>query len=93
MTLTVPINGLKMEDVPPGLYRNLIHIVLRPILNNDKKYISCECMKLVIHWVEDMGIDVPFLLAKKLHHKLRESKAKRVKFNHLGTLQKIIDLY
>ena len=50
-------------------------------------------MKLVIHWVEDLAIDVPHLLAKKLHFALQESKMKRVKFSYPGTLQTIIDLY
>ena len=49
-------------------------------------------MKLAIHWVEDMAIDVPHLLARKLHSALQDSKMKRVKFSYLGTLQNIIDL-
>ena len=50
-------------------------------------------MKLEIHWVEDMAIDVPHLLEKKMHFALQESKMKRVKFSYPDTLQKIIDLY
>ena len=50
-------------------------------------------MKLVIHWVEYMAINVPHLLAKKLHFALQERKLKRVKFSYLDTVQKIIDLY
>ena len=58
-------NGLKMQDVPPGLSKTLIQIVLRTIMNHHKKDISGDCMKLVIHWVEDLAIDVPHLLEKK----------------------------
>ena len=86
-------NGLKMQDIPPGLYKTLIQIVLRTIMNHHKQDISGDCMKLVIHWVEDMAIDVPHLLEKKMHFALQESKMKRVKFNYPCTLQKIIDLY
>jgi hypothetical protein len=50
-------------------------------------------MRLVIHWVEDRAIDVPHLLAKKLHYALKESKKKNIKFSFPSTLQKIIDLY
>ena len=57
-------NGLKMQDVPPGLYKTLIQIVLRTIMNHHKKDISGDCMKLVIHWVEYLAIDVPQLLEK-----------------------------
>jgi len=89
----VPKNGLKMEDVPLGLYITLIHIFHRTILNHHKKYIFSECMKLLIQWVEDLAVDVPFLFAKKLHHILQESKVKRVKYNYLGTLQKNFDQY
>ena len=39
-----------------------------------------------------MAIDVPHLLARKLHSALQYNKMKRVKFNYPGTLQKIIDL-
>ena len=63
-------NGLKMQDVPPGLYKTLIQIVLRTIMNHHKQDISGDCMKLVIHWVEDLAIDVNHLLAKKLHFSL-----------------------
>jgi hypothetical protein len=89
----VPWNGLKMQDVPPRLYKTLIHIVLRTIMNHHKQYISGDCMKLVIHWVEDLAIYVPHLLAKKMHFALQESKMKRVKFSYPSTLQKMIDLY
>ena len=92
-TVLVPRNGLKMQDVPPGLYKNLIQIVLRTIMNHHKQDISGDCMKLVIHWVEDLAIYFPHLLQKKLHFALQESKMKRVKFSYPGTLQKIIDLY
>ena len=50
-------------------------------------------MKLVIHWADDMPIDVPHLLAKKLQFDLQERKYRRVKFSYLGTLQKMIDIY
>ena len=82
-----------MQDVPPGLYKTLIQIVLRTILNHHKQDISGDCMKLVIHWVEDLAIHVPHLLEKKMHFALQESKMKRVKFGYPGTLQTIIDLY
>ena len=62
-------------------------------MNHHKQDISGDCMKLVIHWVEDLAIDVPHLLEKKLHFSLQERKMKRVKFSYPGTLQKIIDLY
>ena len=39
-----------------------------------------------------MAIDVPHLLARKLHSALQDSKIKKFKFSYLGTLQKIIDL-
>ena len=48
---------------------------------------------MVIHWVEKWAIDVPHLMAKKLHYALQETQMKGVKFSSLGTLQKIIDLY
>ena len=63
--IKVSQNGLNMQDVPPGLYKTLIQIVLRTIMNHHKQDISGDCMKLVIHWVEDPAIDVPHLLAKK----------------------------
>ena len=63
-------NGLKMQDVPLGLYKTLIQIVLRTIMNHHKQDISGECMKLVIHWVENLAIDDPHLLEKKLHFAL-----------------------
>ena len=85
-------NGLKMQDVPLGIYKTLIYIVLRTILNHHKVDISGECMRVVIHWVEDVPIDIPYLLAKKLHSSLQESQLRKVKFSFLGTLQKCIDL-
>ena len=60
------IKGRKMQDIPPGLYKTLIQIVVRTIMNHHKQDISGDYMKLVIHWVEDLAIDVPHLLAKKL---------------------------
>ena len=63
-TVKVSQNGLNMQDVPPGLYKTLIQIVLRKIMNHHKQDISGDCMKLVIHWVEDLAIDVPHLLVK-----------------------------
>ena len=54
--------------------------------------ISSDCMKLAIHWVQDMATDVHHLLARKLHSALQDSKMKRVKFSYPDTLQKIIDL-
>ena len=56
-------NGLKMQDVPPIIYKNLIQIVLRIILNHHWDDISGECMWVVIHWVEDIPVDIPYLLA------------------------------
>ena len=91
--VVVPKNGLKMEYVPQGIYKTLIQIILRTIVNHHKWHdISVDCMKLAIHCVEDMVIDVPHLLARKLHSVLQDSKMKRVKFSYPGTLQKIIDL-
>ena len=85
--VVVPRNGLKMEYVPQGIYKSLIQIILRTIMNHHKKNdISGDCMKLAIHWVEDMAIDVPHLLARKLHYALQDSKMKRVKFSYPGTL-------
>ena len=49
-------------------------------------------MRVVIHWVEDIPVDIPYLLAKKLHSALQESQLRKVKFSFPGTLQKIIDL-
>ena len=49
-------------------------------------------MQVVIQWVEDIPVDIPYLLAKKLHSTLQESQLRKVKFSFLGTLQKIIDL-
>ena len=59
-----------MQDVPLGIYKNLIQIVLRKILNHQRVDISGECMRAVIHWVEDIPIDIPYLLDKKLHSAL-----------------------
>ena len=92
-TVSVARNGLRMQHVPPGLYKTLIQIVLRTIMNHHNQDITGDCMKLVIHWVEDLAIDVPHLLAKKMHFALQESKMKKVKFSYPGTLQKIVDLY
>ena len=62
-------------------------------MNHHNQDISGDCMKLVIHWVEYLAIDVPHLLEKKLHFALQERKMKRVMFSYLGTIQKIIDIY
>ena len=62
-------------------------------MNHHKQDILGDFMKLVIHWVEYLAMDVPHLLVKKLHFLLQERKMKRVKFSYPGTLQKIIDLY
>lgn len=92
-TIVVPKNGLKMEYVPQGLYKTSIQIFLRTIMNHHKKYIFSECMKLVIHWVADVTIHTPFLLSKRLHYVLWESKLKRVKFIYPGKMKQIIDMY
>ena len=63
-------NGLKMQDVPPGIYKTLIQIVLMTILNHHRDDISGECMRVVIHWLEDIPVDIPYLLANKLHSSL-----------------------
>jgi len=89
----VPRNGLRMIDVPWGLYKSLIQIVLRKIMNHHKTDISGDYMRLVIYWVEYRAIDVLRLLAKKIYHALEESKKMKIKFSFLGTLYKIIDLY
>ena len=82
-----------MEYVPHGIYKTLIKIILRTIMNHHKRRdISVDCIKLDIHWVEDMTIDVPHLLARKLHFALQDSKMKKVRFSYPATLQKIIDL-
>ena len=47
--VNVPRNGLKMQDVPPGIYATLIEIVLRTILNHHMVDISGEYMRVVIH--------------------------------------------
>ena len=81
--VVVPRNGLKMEYVPQGIYKNLIHIILRTIMNHHKRNdILGDCMKMAIHWVEDMAIDVPHLLSRKLHSALQDSKMKRVQFSY-----------
>ena len=85
-------NGLKMQDVPHRIYKTLIQIVLMKIMNNDKVDILGECMRVVIHWVEDIPLDIPYLLAKKLHSDLQASQLRKVKFSFPGTLQKVIDL-
>ena len=77
-------NGLKMKDVPPIIYKTLIQIVLRTILNQHRVDISGECMRVVIHWVEDIPVDIPYLLAKKLYSSLQESQLKKVKFIFLA---------
>ena len=73
-TVSVTRNGLKMQDVPPGLYKTLIQIVLRTIMNHHKQDISGDCMKLVIHWFEDLAIDVPHLLEKNCILHCRRAK-------------------
>ena len=35
--VVVPKNGLKMEDVPQGIYKTLIQIILRTIMNHQKR--------------------------------------------------------
>ena len=90
--VNVSRNGLKMQDVPPRIYKTLIQIVLRTILNRHRVDISGECMRVVMHWVEDIPIDIPYLLSKKLHSALQEIQLRKVKFSFLGTLQKVIDL-
>lgn len=89
----VPRNGLRMQYAPLLLYKTLIQIFFRTIMNHHRKDILSDCMRLVTHWVEDMAIDIPHLLAKKSNFALQESEMKRVKFNYLGMLQKIIHLY
>ena len=76
----VPRNGLRVQDVPPGIYKMLIQIILRTILNYHKKEILGECMRVVIHWVEDRPADIPYLLVTKIHFSLQESQLKKVKF-------------
>ena len=89
--VVAPKNGLKMEYVPQGLYKTLIHIILRTIMNHHKRHdILGDCMKLAIQWVEDMAIHVHPLLARKLHYALQDIKMTRVKFSYLGTLQKLL---
>ena len=81
-----------MQVVPPRIYKTLIQIVLWTILNHHRVDISGECMRVVIHWVEDIPVDIPYLLDKKLHSALQESQLRKVKFSFPGILQKIIDL-
>ena len=90
--VNIPRNGLKTQDFPFRIYKTLIQIVLRTILNHHRVDISGECMRVVIHWVEDIPVDIPYLLAKKIHSALQESQLRKVKFSFLGTLQKIIYL-
>ena len=45
----VPRNGLRMQYVPPRLYKTLIQIFLMTIMNHHKQDNSIDCMKLVIH--------------------------------------------
>ena len=85
--VNVPRNGLKMQDVPPRIYKTLIHIFLRTILHHHMVDILGECIWVVIHWVEDIPVDVPYLLAKILHSTLQESQLRKVKFSFPGTLQ------
>lgn len=47
-------------------------------MNHHMLDISDDCMRLVIQWVESTIIDVPHLLAKKLHYSLQESKINNV---------------
>ena len=79
-------NGLKMKYFPPRLYKTLIQIVLRTILNHHRDDISGECMRVVIHWVEDIPVDISYLLAKKLHSSLQERQLRKVKFSFPDTL-------
>ena len=81
-----------MKDVPPRIYKTLIQIILRTILNHHRDDISGECMQVVIHWVEDIPVYIPYILDKKIHSTLQESQLRKVKFSFSGTLQKIIDL-
>ena len=69
-----------------------IYIVLRTILNHHRKDISGECMRVVINWVEDRPVDIPYLMGRKILCALQESQLKKVKFSFPGTLQKIIYL-
>ena len=49
-------------------------------------------MQVVIYWVQDIPIDIHYLLAKKLHSAQQESQLRKVKLSLPGTLQKIIDV-
>jgi hypothetical protein len=66
----VPRNNLRMLNVLQGLYKYLIQLVLGTIMNHHKTDIYGDYTRLVIYWVEDMDVDVPHLLAKKLHSSL-----------------------
>ena len=70
----------------------MIQIVPRTILYHHQDDISGECMRVVIHWVEEIPVDIPYLLAKKIHSALQESQLRKIKFISPSTLQKIIDL-
>jgi hypothetical protein len=70
----VPRNNLRLLDVPHSLYKYLIQIVIRTIMNHHKNGIFGDCMRLVFYWVEERVVYVSHLLAKKLHHALEESK-------------------
>ena len=61
-------------------------------MNHHEKDIWGECMRVVINWVEDIPIDIPYLLGNKICCTMQESQLKKVKFSFLDTLQKIIDL-
>ena len=62
-------------------------------MKHHKNGILGDYIRLVIHWVEDMVINVSYLLDTKLNITLQESKMKRVKFFYPDKLQKNIDLY
>ena len=61
-------------------------------MNHHRDDLLGECIPVVIHWVEYMLIDIPYILAKKIHSALQESQLRKVKFSFSGTPQKIIDL-
>ena len=48
-------------------------------------------MRVVIHWVEDRPVDIPYLLANKIHSAPQESQLKKVKYSFPCILQKIIE--
>ena len=68
-----------MQDVPPVIYKSLIHIFHRTILNHHRQDISGECMRVVINWVEDTHVDIPYLLGNKIHCALQEIQLEKVK--------------